>query len=415
MSNISFLAIGDELLDGRVLNTNQQWVSNQLITHIGRGLSRAYCYPDDVVLLSLKIQQLAKESSVLLICGGLGPTTDDCTRDAVSRAINQPLVRNDNIVLDIQQRFDQMNKPMPEINRRQANIPNSATIIENDHGTAPGFYVSYADCLIVCLPGVPRELKPMVSKTVIPLLTRVCLDSGIPSFKIEVYKCFGIGESSLAEKIESILPKIDDVDVLYRAHFPELHVTLRLPAADQYKTEWLHWKKRFESMVMPWVFSRGADDYIDAVMAWLNRHHHKLVLAESCTGGMVTQLITAKPGASSVLMGGVVSYANSMKEQFCAVDSQILASEGAVSESCALAMAAGMLQQCSDATIAISITGIAGPDGGSADKPVGRVCCAVVTANGQQAITWNLSGSRERIRVLSSYHALSFMMNDFYC
>ena len=409
MINSILLTIGDELLDGRIINSNQAFLG-QHAQELGCSLSEAHSLPDDLELLVSAIKAYTSRCDVLLISGGLGPTTDDLTREAVAKACEQDLILSEAAKEHILAMFKKINIPMANINLRQAYMPKNAKLIDNPNGTAPGLYVKHNTCHIFCLPGVPRELKPMVKGPVSNTILKQ-FKGQLEKKEIDCYKCFGIGESSLGKDIEAIPNKPKELDILYRAHFPELHVSLRYQKALASDSSFQHWKKSFEALVDPYLFSTTEADFIDSMQTFFKDNTHQLVVSESCTGGLISQLLCSKAGASDFFVGSVVSYANEAKSRLCGVDPKCIKKHGAVSEETAKEMAKGLLSQFPDATVALATTGIAGPDGGSDEKPVGTVYLGFATQTETHTKQVFFPGSRNRIQSLSAYAALQFCKN----
>lgn len=400
MISCILLTIGDELLDGRVLNKHQQSISQALFP-LGYEVIKCISLRDDKKEIINSIRKYMKECSVLISTGGLGPTSDDCTREAAAEALESPLIWDRNSFKHIQEIFNKLQRPMATINNRQAYFPKNAIILKNPLGTAPGFYIKKEACHLFFLPGVPFEMIHMLKEEVQAHLFKHF--GPVATQANKVYKCFGIGESSLGEIIESMPKPNKNCQILYRAHFPELHISLRYPKIK----EPLQWVHDVEKALEQWCFSKSStEDYIDYFIKTLLEKDQKLILVESCTGGLLSQLITQKKGATAYFLGALITYSNSLKEDLCGVSKESLKKEGAVSNSVALEMAKGALEKHPTASISIAITGIAGPSGATESKKVGTVFIAV--ANSQNSIVKQqlFSGSRSRIQTLSAYTAM---------
>tara|TARA_A100001015_G_C15035074_1_gene735672 strand:- start:2929 stop:4020 length:1092 start_codon:yes stop_codon:yes gene_type:complete len=354
------------------------------------------------------IHSLTLHCDVLIITGGLGPTSDDCTRESLADAIGQPLIEHDDAKRHLIEFYEHRKRVMPEINNRQIKVPETATLIPNDIGTALGFWVTHSNCLIICLPGVPFEMHPMFLEHGLPLIENH-LGVSKKIMKQRTFKCFGIGESNLAELIEQLkLPK--PVVVLYRTQFPEVHISLSVSSHAMNELDWEQILEKVQKKIHPFLFSQTNESLMSVVGQWCHQRGHRLALVESCTGGRLGGMLTEVSGASDWFEGGVVAYQNAIKKLACGVPESLIQAHGAVSESCAAAMAAGILKHWPFASIAIAITGVAGPNGGSKKTPVGTVCCGVATRHNSKTITWHFHGDRNRIQLLACYSACVWMM-----
>lgn len=404
MVKASLLLIGDELLDGRVVNLNQQWLGNALL-ELNISIQLTLCVKDHETSIQDALNVLQQQSTLIIITGGLGPTTDDCTRQAVAQFFKTELILNQKAKDHIEGIFKRNKKPMANINLRQAYLPASATLLHNAFGTAPGFFIQTKSCFIACLPGVPKEMQHMFHSELKLHLNKQFSSS--QTLKQDFYKCFGVGESQLAQQLENIKQKPSYLDILYRAHSPELHVSLRYPKTQSKDPILKKWQSKCKQIIEPYLFSTNKNlDFIDTFILWLKKHNHKLVIAESCTGGLLTQLLCQKPGISDYLLESVITYSNQAKTKYCYVESKLIESAGAVSEECAIAMATGLLKHSQHATVSVAITGIAGPGGGSKDKPVGTVFIAVSNHKTQRVKKLKLQPDRIRIQRFSAYHAI---------
>ncbi|RMG93705.1 MAG: CinA family nicotinamide mononucleotide deamidase-related protein [Deltaproteobacteria bacterium] len=402
------VTIGDELLAGETVDTNKATLAAFATAH-GFSVTAAHTLPDDLEAIARLLSDLIGRCRLCLVCGGLGPTSDDVTRHAVARACGRPLRRNPALVEDLEAKFARLGRSMPEANLVQADVPEGAEILANPIGTAAGFVVGDATTFAV-LPGPPRELARMLHHELAPRMSAL---GGGPPRPTRRYRCLGFGESSLAARLEPRLPELEGllesggVRVRYRAAMPLVDVTFVLDARPS--GEVLDAMDRIVAEALaPALYGIGMADLPTRVLAALRQHGHTLATAESCTGGRVAAQITAVPGASSVFAGGVVAYANRIKTALLGVSEEDLARHGAVSEQVARAMADGA-RACLRTDFAISTTGIAGPAGGSPEKPVGTVWVGIATPDGTDAKRLSLRGERQRIQHAAALWGLKLL------
>jgi nicotinamide-nucleotide amidase len=395
--NIELINTGSELMLGRVLNTHQQWLCRRL-ADLGYVATRQVAVPDTAPGIQSAVRDALGRADLVITTGGLGPTSDDVTRDLIAQLLGKKLRLDEAVLNHIQKRFAARNLPMPKINEVQALVPEGAVVLGNPNGTAPGLAMkidedgrwkmedgkksrppssilhppsSRSPKWLVMLPGPPRELRPMFDDFVAPLLRREFpLDA---PFVCRTLRTGGIAESLVQEKIERPLQQFvaAGLEVGYCARVGQVDVRLSARGVDAEKIV------RAAEAIVQKNFSAqiyGFDDeVIEAVVVRLLTERKKtLAMAESCTGGCIAHRVTNVPGASAVLPGGWVVYSNESKQKFLGVRAETLAAHGAVSEAVAREMAEGARQQ-TGADYAIAVTGIAGPDGGTKEKPVGTV------------------------------------------
>lgn len=400
---ISVLAIGNELLDGRVTDTNSTWIGFEL-RKIGLSLYRTATCGDTVEEIVSSLTSLFEQSDLVIISGGLGPTTDDLTRESVASLGNVKLVQDDLSLKHIEKYFLKRNRPLNEANKRQAFLPQGARYIENPVGSAPGFSFRIsqagADKIIFALPGVPGELREMCFKTVFPSINSL-FPGVIPRAEVG-FRVFGLPESEIGQRLEDKkLPP--EIEICYRVIFPEIEVLLRHSDPSILK---LAISLATEAIGSEYVLSDSPAHGLDSVVMDLCiKNKVTLATAESCTGGMFGEIITAIPGSSKFYLGGVVSYSNELKDKFLGVSPRLIETHGAVSKEVAEAMAIG-LKEKTKADYAISITGVAGPDGGTEANPVGTVFIGCASRSGIITKKIFLPASRERIRRYACYIGL---------
>jgi nicotinamide-nucleotide amidase len=403
--NVELINTGSELMLGRVLNTHQQWLCRRL-ADLGYIVTRQVAVADTGRDIETVVREALSRADLIITTGGLGPTSDDITRDLIAGLLGKKLHEDATIVRHIEEYFLARKRPMPFRTRVQAQVPEGAIVLPNPHGTAPGLAIevtnelelkpqdggmhslkssrfhpssSLSKKLLIMLPGPPRELRPMFDSSVLPLLQRVMPLSG--GYNCRTLRTSGIGESAVEEKVGALLkPLVDQgLDLGYCARIGQ--VDIRLAAHEK---RGLLLIQEGEAIVRTQLadYIYGEDDEpLESVIVRLLRERRKtLALAESCTGGGIAHLITNVPGASAVLLASLVTYANSAKQKFVGVRAETLATHGAVSEAVACEMAEGARRE-TGADYALSVTGIAGPGGGSDAKPVGTVFIALASAS----------------------------------
>ena len=372
---VNLLLTGDELMNGDVIDTNSLMFAEQL-NDIGLTIRKKVTIADDLALLQVEITKLSQSADILIINGGLGPTVDDLTSQALALACNVELELNSKAHLHLknwaQRRQTTLNKP----NLKQAYLPLGCDIIANETGSAVGFSMVLNQCLILCTPGVPSELTQMLKDEIIPTLKTLFPDS--TTFNMSRMQTFGLGESTLQALINDKLPNWPkEIAIGFRAAMPLLEVKLSVQGTQE-QTILADWQNKLSLLMGDHVLGLGKNNnttIAEYVVPLLAQTKQKITVAESCTGGLIASQITAIPGSSAVFEASFVTYSNSMKTKLLNVPSQTLVNYGAVSKQTVLAMAEGALEQ-SSADFVIAVSGIAGPDGGTAEKPVGSVWIA---------------------------------------
>jgi len=380
---IELINTGSELLLGRTLNTHLQWLGRRF-ADMGHIVSRQVCVPDTGPAIEQAVRESLTRADLMLVTGGLGPTSDDITRELIARLLARPL-REDPVVLEqLRQFFAQRNRPMPERNRVQALVPEGALVLANPYGTAPGlamevrpnpFRENGQASWLMLLPGPPRELRPMFQEIVVPLIRRVLPEPG--EYVCRTLRTTGVGESALQARIGPLLQPLvaQGLDLGYCAHSGRVDVRLAVQTAaaiDLVRTAEIVVRRELSAH----LFAEGDVELESVIIQRLTERKETLAVAESCTGGCLAHLLTNVPGASAVFLAGLVTYSNAAKQKFLGVRATTLAAHGAVSEPVARAMAEGVRTR-NHATYGLSVTGIAGPGGGTADKPVGTVFLAL--------------------------------------
>jgi nicotinamide-nucleotide amidase len=404
LTRASVLSIGTELTRGEIDNTNATWLAERL-TAMGLEVASITTVADDPSAIIAALEQLSQSSALVVSTGGLGPTTDDITSACVARWLGVERVRDATVLAALEQRLSRLGRALTASNAQQADFPAGARILDNAHGTAPGFGVVRGHSQLFFMPGVPREMRPMFERHIEPV-ARSLVSGAQHQVRL---RCFGSPESVLNDKLAG-LEQAHGVTVGYRAHFPEVLVKL-LARADSPRAaeERAALAARDAKLRLGTaVYAEGERAMPEVVGDLLRARGLTLCLAESCTGGLVSSLLTRHP-ASDILLGGVVSYANAVKIAQLGVSPDTLEARGAVSPETAREMAEGARRRF-DADLALSLTGIAGPSGGSDEKPVGLVYYALATPTGTRVEHVNVSQRpREMVQMYSAWCGLDLI------
>lgn len=415
MATAHILTVGDELLSGDTINSNLAYLGERC-RRLGVEVVRALSVRDRIDEIVGALREAAAVD-LCLVSGGLGPTSDDLTAEAVARACGVGLVRDPASVAAIEALFAARGRPMPDINRKQADFPAGAEVLPNPIGTAPGFAARLpGGCLVACMPGVPREMKLMMVEQVEPRLRQ---NFALPEIPRRVYRLLGRGESAIAVQVEPIVaaarersPGLRAVYLHYRAATPQVLLILEgLAGADGARAtaeELRGLDAPLAEALAPALYGIGEAELELRVLAACRRAGLWLATAESCTGGQIAARLTGIAGSSAVFRGGVVAYDNAVKTGVLGVPAEAIAAHGAVSEPVARAMAEGARRVLS-ADLAVGITGVAGPGGGSPDKPVGTVDVAVADAEGCTYKRLTLFGDRALIQHAAAAWALKLV------
>ncbi len=370
--NIQLLMTGNELMSGVTVDSNSALIAQKLAS-LGLAVHARSTIGDDLPLLVRELQRLAAEADVLIVNGGLGPTVDDLTAQALAQAAGVPLAEHPQALAHLTQWLAPRGIALNAANRKQAVLPAGCELLANPAGSAVGFYLPLGRCLVLCTPGVPSELKRMLDEQVLPLLQ--ARFPGIDPLLETRLHLFGIGESSLQQLLDDAFPDWPAaIELGFRAGLPTLELKLR-SRGEASRALHEQWKHKVLGVVGPLVVAEGEDTLGRAFVRLLSTRGLTVTTAESCTGGQMAALITEVPGASAVFGAGFVTYADAMKTAVLGVDAAVLQQHGAVSEAVVRQMAKGALTR-SGADYAVAVSGIAGPDGGSPGKPAGTVWVA---------------------------------------
>lgn len=401
---VNLLLTGDELMSGDIVDSNSAMIARYLAND-GWSVRRKLTVGDDMEELIAALHWLAADCDVLLVNGGLGPTVDDLTAEALARACNVPLAENPAALLHLQEWCARLGVTLNAANRKQAVLPRDCTIVANAIGSAVGFAMTLGRCRVVCTPGVPRELDVMLREEILPSLRA---DFAAGTSHVRRLALFGIGESTLQQRIsDTITDWPADVELGFRAGFPQLDLklTTHTPAA---RARVDHLLPHLQPLIADFFIGEGDVSLPAYMVQLLAGRREKIALAESCTGGQMAALLTQVPGASQVFDAGFITYSNRIKHDILAVDNETLETVGAVSEEVVLQMASGALRR-SGADYAVAVSGIAGPDGGSADKPVGTVWIGWGTRDHLRAKRLHIGFPRQLFQQYVSYIGLDLI------
>lgn len=401
------ICVGNELLIGDTLNTNTFYLSQQL-TLLGVEVAYQSVVGDHEERLLEAIEQAKKRSDIVVFSGGLGPTYDDMTKETVAKSLGMAMVMDEPSLEMIKDFFIKLNREMADTNIKQALRPEGGICLVNGNGTAPGIYVEKEDVHYFLLPGPPRELEPMFINCVKPIIEQ--LSKTVIASRI--FRLIGIGESDLAQKIGHIMDVSTNPRVAPYAKLGSVHIRITASSESKEKSETMVEAMTEELMpfIEPYCYTTENKKLEEVVVEMLKEQNLTLALAESCTGGLLSSRIVSVSGVSEVYKGGFVTYANEAKESWLNVDAELIANCGAVSEEVVSAMAQGA-KKVASTDIGVAITGIAGPGGGTKEKPVGTVYIGI--AYKEQVLIEKLvrPGMRQKIREYSTQNALILLYN----
>lgn len=403
------ITIGDELVSGHRVDTNSAYIARQL-TRLGINVKYKSSVGDSVPAMEECFRLALQRAKIIITTGGLGPTDDDITKKAIVKVFKRNLIFNEKILEDLKKRFAERGLEMPAINQNQALLPQGATLFPNKHGSALGICITEKGRIFISLPGVPFEMKQIMTDEVVPYLKELNHDQAL---KIVSLKTFGIIESKLAEMITDNFRLGQNVKLAYlpAPSGIELRISATAESEDEANEAVQKTIREIEARVGKYIFGRE-DDTLEAIVGQLLIDNDRtLAVAESCTGGQLGMQITATPGSSKYFLGGIISYANDVKIEQLKVDPDIIEKHGAVSEECAMAMAKGC-RKLFNSDYALSVTGIAGPDGGTEDKLVGLTYIGLSSIHDTFAKKFNFGSLREINRSRAIYAALEMLRRN---
>lgn len=399
------VSVGTELLMGQIVNTNAQYISKAL-TNLGIDIFFISTVGDNAERLSETVKTALNRSDIVITTGGLGPTQDDITKEVVAQTMGIPLEFNAECMAEIEKTFKALGREMPPNNQKQAYFPKGCIIMPNPRGTAPGCIIEKNGKAAIILPGPPYEMNLMFENHVIPYLKTKSKGIIVSHF----IKVFGLGESYVADKISDLIDKQTVPTIATYCSTGEVQIRLSAKCNDPGEAEELI--KPVEDEIVKrfgkGIYTIGEETLGEVVSNMLVQSNRKLAVAESCTGGLIASMLTDIPGSSRYFVESIVTYSNDSKVNRLNIPESLIRDCGAVSHETAVAMAKGVLKS-SGADISLAVTGIAGPDGGSAEKPVGTVFIAVSDKDSTDCKKYHFRGNRARIRQLSALSALNLL------
>lgn len=400
------IAIGSELLAPDRTDTNSLWLTDKL-NRLGIEVKLKTIVGDDDARLEETIKDAARRSKVVITTGGLGPTEDDITRKITARALGRRLLLDEDVLAEIRQRFQSFGVTMPERNSRQAMVIEDAVVLPNPNGTAPGLFIDHQGTAIVLLPGPPREMRPMFENHV---AERLAGRAGSLRVVRRLLRVAGMGESAVDEKIAPVYTQYDNpvTTILFNHSEIEIHLTARGRTEEEANALLDRLSGQIEERLGIAIFSFAGETMEEVVGLKLAVGGYTVSVAESCTGGLVAQRLTDVPGSSKYFIEGVVTYANDAKVRALGVEPMLLMEHGAVSAPVAEAMAEGMRKRAGT-DFALAITGVAGPGGGTEEKPVGTVFIALASELQTEHRKFTLPGDRHLVRWRASQAALDML------
>lgn len=402
------IAVGTELLLGNIVNTNAQYLSQRL-ADLGIDIFYHVAVGDNMKRLIETIETSLGRSDLIITSGGLGPTVDDITKEGVSKALGLNLLRDEESIKKIEKMFKAMGRPMTENNIKQGYIPEGAIIIENDNGTAPGVIIEKDGKTVIMLPGPPKELYPMFEDKVLPYLKNK-VHSTIRSRMLRV---IGIGESAAEDMLKEIFKSQTNPTIAPYAKDGEVHlrITAKTDTADEAVQLIAQMEQKVKSILGENIYGYNEESLEEVVLKLLQERKMTLSLAESCTGGLIANRLTDVPGASESFICGITSYSNESKINILGVKEDTIRNYGAVSSQTAEEMAVGA-KRIGGTDIGASITGIAGPDGGSAEKPVGLCYIGIAIGNEVKVHKLMFNGNRKKIKWNSSSKVIDLLRRE---
>ena len=409
MKKASIVSIGNEVLSGQMVDTNAAYLGRELLS-IGIPVVSCYTVGDNIDLIVRTLNLASGDADVVLATGGLGPTNDDLTRQAFGKLLGAELQLQDELLQKIRDFFARRNVQMPEKAKIQACMPAGAKALANNLGTAAGIMARIKGKLLIAMPGVPAEMKQMFEESVLAELKRFAPESQQVGMVVRKLKCFGAGESSIAEKLGELMRRGRNPLINCTAEHGVITLHIIATAKDKDKAQQMAEKdeKLLTELLGELVYGTGEQTLAEVVGEKLAQQKKTIAVAESCTGGTLAKLLTDTPGASRYFTYGWVTYSNIAKTSELGIEADLIGKYGAVSGWTAEAMARGARKRAGT-DFAIGITGIAGPTGGSEQKPVGLVYISVDSTNGCETKRFIISGDRGCIRLRAAQTALNML------
>ncbi len=403
---VELINTGSELMLGFTVNTHLTYIARQL-AGIGLRLDRQVTVADDRKEMRAAVEEALARSDVLIITGGLGPTSDDFTREVVAELLGRKLVRDEDVAAHIRERIRKRGIRLPESIYVQALVPVGAQVLPNRNGTAPGLALDHEGKLVLLLPGPPRELKPLFDEYVLPVLEKQF--GAQARFDCRTFKVVGLAESIVEQKVAPALADLKDIELGYSAKMGEVEVRI----ISHLKSTADEAEKRIRAALGNHIYGIGGDRLEEVIVKMLTAARKTIAVAESCTGGAIANRITNISGSSEVFISGCVTYSNESKVRLLGVRDETLKAHGAVSEEVAREMAEGV-RTSSRTDFGVSTTGIAGPTGGTPDKPVGLVYIGVATPEHTDVRRHILTFDRETFKFSVSQYALDAVRRELF-
>jgi nicotinamide-nucleotide amidase len=405
------ITIGNELTSGEVVDTNAAFMA-EVLSEAGLEVAFITTIGDEALHIEDSLRRAQERAEVIIVSGGLGPTQDDITASSAAKALELQLVLNRQVLENLKKRFAERGMEMPVSNEKQAFFPQQAEIIPNPMGTACGFIVRQRGKIFIFLPGVPRELKVLMRENVIPFLEKERKEK--TAVRSCTLKVFGFTESAIADLLKDVKPGDFSASLAYLPRFPENHVKIivRGRVAEEAEEKLRRLASLIREKLQGRVIAVDRETLEEIVGQLLRAGGATLAVAESCTGGLVAHRLTRIPGSSDYFERSVVVYSNAAKVQMLGVPKEWIDRSGAVSAEVAEKMAEGV-RRVSNATLGLAITGIAGPAGGSVEKPVGTVFIALASPRGTVSRRYQFLGDRDQIQTISAYTAIDWVRRYF--
>ncbi|MFO0985062.1 MAG: competence/damage-inducible protein A [Planctomycetota bacterium] len=400
--NAEIVAVGAELLLGRRIETNSHTIQKAL-KHVGVRVRFGSVVTDRIDDVVAVLRAAIERSDLVIVTGGLGPTADDVTRAAIARAADVPLEENAEAWRQIQEFFTRLQRPMPESNRLQALMPRGAIVLKNDRGTAPGVMLATRGRHVFAMPGVPAEMQVMLEQELVPRIGRLVAQ---PALVERTLHLFGLPEAAAGEKIRHLMEAPPPTEVAITVHDGVISIAICGPAESRARV--LEIAAEVRALFGSMIFGEDEDRLDQVVGRRLISTGTTIATAESCTGGMLAAQLTRVPGISAVFLEGAVTYSNAAKERALLLPAGLIEQHGAVSAEVAGAMASG-IARVARADLGVGITGVAGPDGGTAEKPVGLVFVALALRGQLRVHELRLTGGRDAVRLRATQNALNLI------
>jgi nicotinamide-nucleotide amidase len=371
----TIISIGNELLNGKTLNSNATYISGVLF-EIGIPIYRIITIGDNTNEIIGSLRQAISENDIVILTGGLGPTHDDITKKAVADFFKTKLVFNEDILQKVTVRFKRRGMKMPEINRNQAMVPESAELVDNPVGTAAGMLFRKDGKYIFVLPGVPKEMQAIIDQSIIPFLKENCTRKEI---QVHLYRTTGIPESKIYEICKDLFEQYNSFEIAFLPKYVGVEIRIAVHKTDQsQERDYPIFEKELYRRIGKYIYTKGQSELEEVIGELLKKDKLMISIAESCTGGLIQDRLTNAPGSSAYFMGGITTYSNESKIRYLGVKETTLENFGAVSDEVAREMASGA-RQAFETDLALATTGIAGPTGATETKPVGLIFIALAT------------------------------------